>query len=182
MTKGLIADHIASVKRAQALFVQLSAAQLNFRPAPDKWSIGLCLEHLMVTDATYSGTFSAILDGTYRPSVWGRISPFSGYLGKMLVRETGAEVKRPAQSPPAFRPSESSNLPADMVQRFVAHGTELNGVLDRLSRTDTSVIIASPALGLITYPLSDCIEILSRHTERHVRQAERVMSAQGFPK
>lgn len=135
----------------------------------------------MVTDTTYSPTFDALLAGTYRPSLWGRISPFSGYLGRMLVRETGAEVRRPAQSPPAFRPSGSSNLPADMVQKFVAHATELNNVLGRLSQTDTSVIIASPALGLITYPLSDCIAILVHHTERHVRQAERVMKAEGFP-
>lgn len=181
MQQALIADHLATVQRAQARFGQLSAAQINHRPAPDKWSIGLCLEHLMVTDATYTPAFSAILAGTYRPTLWGRISPFSGYLGAMLVRETGAEVQRPAQSPPAFRPSESSHLPADIVQRFVAHGHELNAVLAKLTVTDTTVIIASPALGLITYPLSQCIEILVRHTERHVRQAERVMESEGFP-
>ena len=178
----LILEHAATVQRAATLFGQLSTEQINWKPAPDKWGVGLCLEHLIVTDNTYRPLFASILAGTYSPALWTRISPFSAWFGRWLVREMGATVNKPIESPAAFRPQPTKVMPSTQVAEYVKHGMEMNHLLAQLAATDTKVCIPSPAMALITYPLADCIELMVKHHARHMAQAERAMLLPGFPK
>jgi hypothetical protein len=63
----------------------LSMSQLNYKPEDHTWSIGQCLDHLIVTDQLYYPLFESIADGSYRMSNWEKWSPFSGLFGKLLV-------------------------------------------------------------------------------------------------
>ena len=55
---------------ARRLFSELSEAQLNWKPAPEKWSIAQCLEHLAVTSSKFDNYFVAALEGAHK-----RLSP-----------------------------------------------------------------------------------------------------------
>ena len=46
----LLADIHAIALDAEKLFGSLSAEQLNWKPAPDRWSVAQCLEHLINTN------------------------------------------------------------------------------------------------------------------------------------
>ena len=169
--------HAQAVNKADVLFSGLTQAQLNQRPSPGTWGVGLCLEHLLVTDSTYGPIIDLLLNQTYKPSLWSRISPFSTLIGQKLATEMLTENIAPAKVPPAFKPNEQQTVGADIVVRFVAHGHQLQGQLHQLANLDQALVVPSPALGLITYTLSDCIRILCGHTARHVRQAERALAA-----
>jgi len=43
----------AADRRAIALAQRLGPHQLNWKPAPDVWSVGQCLEHLCVANEVY---------------------------------------------------------------------------------------------------------------------------------
>jgi hypothetical protein len=47
--------------RARELVNGLSEAQLNWRPAPEKWSIAQCLDHLTVASSKFDAYFTAAL-------------------------------------------------------------------------------------------------------------------------
>jgi hypothetical protein len=42
--------------------------------------------------------------------------------------------------------------------------------------------VSSPFLAVMTYTLDDAYTVLVEHSKRHIRQAKRVMEAEGFPK
>lgn len=178
----LLEQFESNTQRVKDLFSDLSADQLNWKPAPESWSIAQCLDHLMVSNRTYFPTFKALASQSYKPSFWTRISPFSNYLGNFLLDYTTAEGKSKGKAPAAFKPSNSS-LPSDVVSLFVQHQQELRDLVERLDMwQDHRIAIASPAAGFLTYKLDTCINILAQHEARHIRQAERILANSDYPK
>ncbi len=170
---------IESVTRdAQAAFGGLSADALNWAPAPGKWSIAQCLDHLITINRLYFPTFTAMADGRYEPSWWARVSPLSGFFGRFLVNALRPDNPKPVKTTSRAQPS-SSRISADIVDRFAAHQGELVRHLRALpaSLDPAKTRMASPLLGFVTYSLADCLTMLAVHEERHLNQAKRVLAA-----
>lgn len=172
--------HDRAIRKAESRFSSLTADQLNLRPAPNAWGVGLCLEHIMVTDQTYFPVFEVLMADNYQFGIWAGISPFSALLGRKLAAEMLAEDIAPSVAPAAFKPNEQKLVDAGIVSRFVVHGRSMQTQLSGLANLNPKIVVASPAFGLITYPLADCIRILCGHTVRHVDQAERALITLGI--
>jgi len=169
-------------QQAQENFGSLTAAQLNWKPSPEKWSIAQCLDHLIVSDNTYNNRFNKIINGTYKPSFWTKISPFSRYFGSYLVKNAGAVIKKKMKRPVIFKPSNSA-IDAGIVLRFMAHTESLASYFKKLGDPATQKIkITSPVSGLITYSIADTIALLSGHEQRHFNQAMNVLQHPDFPR
>lgn len=162
-------------REVEALCGPLTVDQLNWTPGPGRWSIAQCLDHLITTNALYFPVFDAMATGRYTPPLWARLSPFSGFLGRFLIRSLDPANAKPITTVPAAEPS-SSALPADIVARFVAHQRELIRRLRALPATldPASTKMASPLAGAVTYSLTDCLQIIAVHERRHLGQATRV--------
>ena len=80
-------------ERVKTEFSKLSLQQLNWKPAPDKWSIGQCLDHLIVSNSSYFPVFERITNGTYQMTAWQKLSPFSSLFGKLIRNQTQENVK-----------------------------------------------------------------------------------------
>lgn len=167
--------------QAAARFGALSAAQLNWKPAPESWSIGQCFDHLMVSNKTYFPALEKIARGEKQNTWWENMPFLPGFFGSLLLRSLHPDSQRKVKTVPVFRPSESL-IPGSIIGDFVNHQNEL---IERILRTDSfdheRVKITSPASKLITYSLQDCCLILITHEERHIRQAERVQALAEFP-
>src|SRR5215813_1774027 len=83
----------AAGEKAKAEFSNITLPQLNWKPAPDSWSIGQCLDHLVVADCLYFPTFKQIAENKYKMSRWQRWSPLNSLFGKILVSQTQEKVK-----------------------------------------------------------------------------------------
>jgi len=160
----------------------LSNAQLNWKPAPEKWSIAQCLEHLTVASREFEGYFSAALvrgrkkwpvssGPAYRPSFMG------GWLIKVVHPETGRNLT----APKIFRPAESSNIDEPLEkflkqqERFIEFVRETNGVDYNKTK------IRSPVTPFMRYSLADAFVVTVVHGRRHLAQARRVRETSGFP-
>lgn len=181
-----MADHIQQLKHiaqeAVTHFGPLSAAQLNWKPSPDKWSIAQCLDHLIASDNTYYKTFERIIAGTYKPSFWARINPFSKYFGNFLKNNAGTVVKKKMKRPEIFKPSASVIDPG-IVQRFAEHINTLVAYFKKLENPEwQNIKITSPVSGMVTYSLGDTLAILCGHQQRHYNQAMNVLQQTQFPK
>ena len=81
----------------------LSEAQAEFRYAPDKWSIGLCLEHLCITNDVYGEAIGGSLTAGPTSPV-PEITP--GWFSRWFIRSfiaPGPETKS-AKAPPKIAP------------------------------------------------------------------------------
>jgi hypothetical protein len=162
-------------------FAMLSLEQLNFKPSPEKWSIAQCLDHLIVSNSTYYPPLNAVISGEHKNSFYQNIGFISRFFGNYLIKETGPVVAKSMKSPPAFVPSQS-DLPITIVADFEKHQQTFTALILQLQNVDLhKTVIASPALAIITYNLSDLLTILAGHEQRHLNQAKNVLSHPSFP-
>ncbi len=168
-------------ERASREFSTLSPDQLNWKPAPDNWSIGQCLDHLVVTDLQYFPVLRKIAEDNYEMSFWERWNPFNRLFGKMLLHQMLETTKKKVKTAVIFQPSASS-IDAGIMERYAKHLDTLIGFIVDCRNTDLDKThISSPVSKTITYSLRLAISILVEHLHRHLGQAQRVKSHKGFP-
>lgn len=162
-------------------FSFLSSEQLNWKPSPEKWSIGQCLDHLLVSDMQYFPVLQKIAEKKYKMTFWEKWSPFSILFGRMLAQQLQENVSAKLKTPKIFRPGES-NIDAGIFERFQKHLDTLLEYISTCRDLDTDKLhITSPVSNFITYSLRNAIKILIQHEHRHINQAAKVKADKNFP-
>ncbi len=177
---SVISDMNAVAEEAKVTFGSLSDEQLNWKPGEKSWSVAQCLDHIIRSNTEFYPEFEKLASGTRKNSFWENYSPFSGWGGRFLinaVREDSKKVKAPSKSivPP-------SDIDEGIVQKFCDHLAEVNTKIESVAGADRKkTVVTSPFLAVFTYSLDDAYTVLVEHSRRHIRQAKRVMAAEGFP-
>jgi len=162
-------------------FANLTDFQLNWKPAPDVWSIGQCLDHIMVADRQYFPNVENILAGKYRRPFWSLMPGKAKVWGKLLISML-RDPNRKIQTVDVFFPTQSKVSDA-IVDEFTAHENTVVQYLQRMDEVDNmKFYVRSPVSKYITYSLRDLAEIMLLHQERHFKQAKRLTSLEKFPK
>lgn len=162
-------------------FGDLKLIQLNWKPAPDQWSIGQCLDHLIVSNAKYLPVLLTIIEGKNKPSFWEKNNPLSNYTGKQMIKTLGKNVVKKYKSPRLFIPSEST-VSQNIISDFKNHQDEIFQLFLELEKEKYKhIVVTSPVASLITLKLHDLIELIIVHEERHINQALRVKNNINFP-
>jgi hypothetical protein len=181
MVSELIKSIEDSSKQVKESFGGLSEAQLNWKPAQDKWSAGECIEHLIVTNKAYFPVLEKIITGTHKNSFWQKFSPLSGVWGRLLLKTVSPGTERKAKTANIFLPV-SSTVPKTIISDFIKTNDEFVSYLKKLGSIYLKKTkIYSPVSKFITYSLLDAIKIITFHEVRHINQAKRVMEMEGFP-
>jgi hypothetical protein len=177
----LLAELDAVTTEAREVFGRLSAEQLNWKPSAEQWSVGQCFDHLMTTNGTFFGDLERVAAGEYRNSLWGKLSPLSGFFGRMILRTLDPETGRRTKAPRVFLPASSEVAP-DVIERFALHQEELARRVEATRGVDLRrTVVHSPVTAVATYSLLDAYRILVAHERKHFEQARRVTRAPGFP-
>lgn len=166
---------------ARAAFGNLSPARINWKRSAEEWSIGQCFEHLILTNEPYFPLFERIAAGEYREGLWERMPLLPSFFGKLVLGAVSPESARKVKARPAFLPA-ASEVDPQIINQFASHQDELMRLMKgteglRLEK----IIITSKVSRVVTYSLWDGYRILITHERRHLNQAERVMTAEGFP-
>jgi len=165
----------------RATFGHLSVEQLNWKPNPEAWSVGQCLDHLMTSNRPYVRIIDETLSGTRRTRALERLPILPKVFGNLLVNALDPKTVRKLKAPAKFQPA-SSNVPGTIVSGFIDLQNELVAKIEAAARLNPErIIITSPALSVITYSLFDAFRVIVNHERRHFAQAERVMHAPEFP-
>ncbi len=179
--EGLVAELQRVASDAVEVFGRLSAAQLNWKPSAEQWSVGQCFDHLIVTNRCFLPDMERVAAGTYRPSLWGRVSPLSGFFGRFILKALDPERGRRTKAPRVFEPARS-DVAADIVERFASHQEELAALMRATAGADLRGLkVTSPVSPVATYSLLDAYRIVVAHERKHFEQARRVTQGEGFP-
>jgi hypothetical protein len=165
---------------AQATFGGLDTRQLNWRPDATRWSVAQCLEHLLAANRLMVRAAQDALDGSKSRTIWQRLPLVPGLFGRMLIRSQAPQATRKFTASPLATPA-SSDISADVVDRFIAQDHELVSWLQRLDEPRARrVIMTSPFVSFITYSVLDGARLILAHDHRHIQQAGRVLQLPGF--
>lgn len=169
----------AALERMEALAGGLSHRQLNFKPAPDRWSVGQCIDHVSVSMGIYLDPMERILETADLPGEepYGR----GTFMGRLLI---GA-LRRPRgryKAPRRFRPSRSELDPDAVRGEFRRQTARMQEALRQADGLALGRInMPWPVFGWIKVSLAQAFELQVIHTDRHLEQAEGVTRADGFP-
>lgn len=169
-------------ERATSMFTGLNGGQINWKPSPEVWSAGECLEHIIQLFDVYRSKVNRAFDPDIKYSFWEQFSPLQDFIGRTFVNASKPESKRKVKTYKDFVP-QKSHLRIDVLDRFIKHQGELGDLIEKSKNYDLYKIkVTSPVSTFITFKLKDFLELLVVHVDRHLLQAERLMQMEGFPK
>ena len=179
---ALVGELGAIVSEAREVFGALTPAQLNWKPSAERWSVGQCFDHLINTNRTFFADMERVADGTFKSSLWGRVSPLSGFFASMILRSLDPVKGRKSKAPRVFLPA-SSDVDADVLEKFATHQEELVRRMRATAGVDLRrTMVTSPVAAVATYSLLDAYRIVVAHERKHFEQARRVAEDERFPR
>jgi hypothetical protein len=177
---SIISELKKAAEDAGETFGALTAEQLNWKPAEKSWSIAQCLDHLILTNEQFYPDFDKLAAGGRKNTLWQNYSPFTGFCGRFLIKAVTEDSKKSKAPSKSIVPP--SDVPADIVEKFEKNIADVNQKVAACAGADCErTVVSSPFLAVMTYTLDDAFTVLVEHTKRHIRQAKRVMQADGFP-
>jgi uncharacterized damage-inducible protein DinB len=152
----------------------LSDAQMNFKSAPNRWSISECMEHIIKAEKNMFDQEQEAIKKPATPEKRQDVKITDTALLRML-----ADRSHKAKAPEALVPQGLYSTASAAVDAFNAQHTQ---VIDYVKNTNDDLrnhIIASPIGTMDTYQL---LLLLAGHTTRHTMQIEEVMADPAFPR
>ena len=178
-SRRLIRELEGSDRWADNLARGLSGVQLNWRPAPEVWSVGQCLHHLYEANEVYLPAIAEALDHRL-PSPVQDIAP--AWFGRWFIRtyiEPSARSKR-ARAPRKIAPAQQ--VEPSVLDMFVRSNVVARDLIRRASAFDVNRIrFRNPFIPLLRFTAGTGLEIVCKHQHRHLLQAERIKQAATFP-
>ncbi len=183
---SLSAEHISTGDRAfgmsalhasRKLFLDsvagLSEAQLNFKPAPEKWSIAEVAEHIALSE---SSIFQAA-EGAMKSPAREKMADPDKIDEKILTAIPSRTIK--AEAPKPLRPHHQFKTTTEAVASFTSPRDQHIKYLSETQDALREHFFKNPVLGDIN--AFQWILFVSAHTERHVAQINEVKASVGFP-
>ena len=170
-----------AAQKVNSHFSLISEAQLNWKPSLKSWSIGECLQHLMLSHLSYFPVLKEIAEGSFKMGFWERSSPLTNFWGKTMKNQVQEQVKRKMIAPRMIQPTKSE-FHIVLLDRYQENLEEFLTLISQCKEVDLDkTIIASPMLAIVTYNLRDAFQFLLQHEHRHINQAIRVKESESFP-
>ena len=149
----------------------LSEAQMNFKPAAEKWSVAQVLEHLTLTQPyMFSGVERILAHSAPRPE--------SGTVSTEQLVATMTDRSKPAQAPGELRPTgrwQAVELPAEF-------RTRRDNMIQWISTTKEPLTRTWGNWGGTTITAYQALNMIPAHSERHLKQINEVKANPNFPK
>lgn len=204
----MVPPELEPVRRARRdsfdLVAGLDQAQLDFRPAPRKWSVGEILDHLTLVEGIYRREIEELArraEAGLEPVLRRHFAdidvsmfyipraalpfvelPFT-LMTRLMPRRVGEYMATarwiPTHNPTAATPRHGR--PGEELRRGLeASLADLEAVFDRHPDLDwTKLVHKHPLFGVNTVP--QILLFSAGHERRHQAQIRDVMAAQGFP-
>jgi DinB superfamily len=153
----------------------LSQNQLQFRTAPDRWSIADCVEHIAISESFLFQAVQMSLKKEAEPGKRDSIKVSDEQLIKALT-----DRSHKAQAPEMLKPTGRFKSTGDALAAFLE---QRNKNIEYVKTTNDDLrnhFFSHPLLGTIDdYQL---LLLITAHSRRHTLQLEEVKADAGFPK
>ena len=175
LQKRLQAEMAANHERVAALVRPLGPEQLLQRPAPESWSAGEVLEHLLIANELFLTPVAALVRAASPvPAAPGR--PWRPTrLGAFFIRTV--ERPKPLVAPRALRPPTPR---AGIVDQYLAFDARFASVLDEAADREWTALRFAPPLARwvpLRFNVGDGFRFHVGHVGRHLPQIERAVAA-----
>ena len=165
---------------ARALTEGLSPEQFNWRPEPDRWSIGQCLDHLTRTVRLYPAEIERMIAEARRREATSR--PYrEGWFSRWVVGSMEPPPRMRIRTKRTVEPGTGLDRDAT-VREFETSFRQLQGLIvaaDGVSLRHGRM--RSPFAPVLRFTLGQVLAMNLAHARRHLWQARQVSQHPKFP-
>lgn len=167
-------DHLNKTRADLIAAVQgLSDAQLNYKPAPDRWSVLECVQHITLASQGIYEFMQQTLK-TPNDSAWKSTVTDEGFIKNVEDRSHKAQAAEP------LKPSHSTYK--DLASTLKAFNDERDSLINYVNTNQDDLRSHIGNLGFAKVDAYQIILLISAHTNRHTQQLNEVKANAGFPK
>jgi uncharacterized damage-inducible protein DinB len=153
----------------------LSDAQLNFKPAPDKWSVEECLKHIAISEKMIRGMIDEALKQPANPEKRAEIKVSDEQVIKNL-EDRSTKIKTIDPMKPENTPFKSGTEALDSFKQ------DRDKLMDYVKHTQDDLRNHVLALQIGTYDCYQLILLIGSHSNRHTQQIDEIKADPNFPK
>ncbi len=157
---------------------ELDQAQTDWRPAPDRWSVGEILHHLVLSNRAFARAVRALVTRGRRE---GAVAAEGARRSWPRLRGIAdARVSGPVVHPDMATPAHG--LPLDQLRGdLIASHRAVTDRLPDLAGLDFASLRLQHPLGF-ELNLYQWVDIAGAHERRHLAQVQALLAAPGFPR
>ena len=154
--------------RGRAAVVNSDADRLNKKTLSGEWSPAQIYQHLILANTPYVALMTEAADKL--PLDPSNLLMKTTWLGGLIARQAGPGTNAPAPRP--MIPAEEHYDPT-IVETWATQYAELISIIGRAKGRNINLkYVRNPFLPIFKMSMTDCILILTNHTERHIVQIE----------
>jgi hypothetical protein len=170
---------VQHLKKSQDFFLKsihkVSDAQWDWKPAPDRWSLAECAEHIALSeDRLLELITQQVLKSPAAPERKADVAGKDETVLKM-VPDRGQRF----QAPEMLQPKKTFATRAEVIKHFKASRAKTVDFVRKSQDDLRSHFFEHPVLKQLD--AYQWVLLISAHTERHTRQIEEVKATAGFP-
>ena len=153
----------------------LTQEQLTFKPAPDKWSVKECIEHLSLAEKGLWNWAEGVLKQQASPERRKEIK----VTDEQILAGVADRTKK-AQAAENLQPQSAKwKTTKDAVEDFKKNRSSLIKYVKTTTEDMRNHTTESPAGVIDTYQV---LLLISAHTSRHTQQIQEIKASPGYPK
>jgi hypothetical protein len=174
-------DQLLSITQdVPGLIGKLSHEQFNWRPAPERWSIAECFDHLNASARAFVPAMDAAIADARARRLESQ-GPFTyPLIERVFVRVNEPPPKLTFRAPRALKPSPGKEV--DLVLgEFMNWQTALGERIRRADGIDLRRARHKSPVGPLKWSLGTMFAVVLAHERRHTWQARQVRREIGFP-
>jgi hypothetical protein len=153
----------------------LSDAQLNFKPAPDKWSISDCVKHIAVTEIALWKMTDSALEKPANPEKRSGIKATD----EQVVQMVESRAQKVKTAPPMEPQNTSYKSTPDALSSFFDNRKKL---IEFMSTTSDNMRDHVLILPFGSYDSYQMVLFIAAHSNRHTQQIEEIKADPNYPK
>lgn len=152
----------------------LSSEQLQYKPAPEKWSVAQCLEHIILTEGHIFGMVEKLMQEPANPERKEEIKISEDELIKGMT-----DRSQKAQAPEEIQPSDKYSNVKEAIKAFEKQRAKIKKYIASTPVEDMRDHVTDSPFGAVdAYQFT---LFLAAHSARHTLQIEEVKADPGFP-
>lgn len=159
-------------------FLPLSNELLNMKPAPKKWSIAECFQHLNLTMDVYVTQMLEVVEkkDQFPPAENEFKLSFMGRMGvKAMQPKEGEKISYKMRTFKVLNP-EASKVEGNPLDTFLEYQEGLLHIVASLEQMSLKKPKITTVVGpVFKMPIGDALHFMIAHNQRHILQAQKVL-------
>jgi hypothetical protein len=167
----------ADLDALTAVVWTLSQTQADWKPAPERWSVGEVLHHLVLSNRSFARAVAKLVERGRREGL--AAPPNARQSWPRLRSIADVNASGPVRNPERVTPTHG--LPIQQLRRELVESHQAVALqIPDLAGLDLGTLRFPHPLGF-ELNLYQWTDIMGAHERRHLHQIETLLAAQGFP-